>query len=363
MTTSEYPRISPTVAPQIEALALTAANVEVDGQNWKLYRGDSQPFIRDLDWAERLGFSRPRDVRPLIKRMAEAGRLGEVVCGAASQTRGSVGGRPSVTYYLTKGQALKVAAKSETEFADKVLDQMVQAFLLLERGQVALAPVVAAQPAPVAADSEPAWVGRLTERLDKQAEVFARSMETIVGAVLKRLDAPQSAPALPPAAEWVNTANLCAQLGLSVSALNKKLRLRDKKAVDSARRWTRTDGYHWNVEAMRVLLRGPIPQRTWEPPAPAPSVLPAKVDDHGLRKSIVLYVQEACKRLGKESSEDRRTIWRDLYSAYGLRSGSDPMAEARKGEKSLDVIERNKDLSTFLAICMERLPAGKEHYA
>lgn len=106
------------------------------GWTWTLYAAHSggEPTIKDLDWAERLGFERPRNIRNLIKRMADAGKLGTVVCSAVKQTSGSAGGRTAVEYYLTKSQALKVAAKSETQLADALLDEMIAVFLAYEQG-------------------------------------------------------------------------------------------------------------------------------------------------------------------------------------------------------------------------------------
>jgi hypothetical protein len=65
--------------------ALTPVVIDLQGIKWTLYKGDGEHTIRDLDWAERLKYERPRDIRELIKRMAKAGRLGEVVCRTVRQ--------------------------------------------------------------------------------------------------------------------------------------------------------------------------------------------------------------------------------------------------------------------------------------
>lgn len=102
--------------------------VQHDGQTWNLYRLDaSEPVIRDVEWAQKLGFVRPADIRPLIKRMAESGRLG--VIRTVRKTSSASGGRPTSEFLLTKKQALQVAAKSETEFADAILDAVIAVFL------------------------------------------------------------------------------------------------------------------------------------------------------------------------------------------------------------------------------------------
>jgi hypothetical protein len=105
-------------------------------EDWSLsfWSGDEEPRVQDLDLAARLGYSRPRDIRQLIERMIERGRLTQV-CGTVPQTS-PLGGRPSMEYYLTEAQALKVAAKSETEPADKLLDEIIRVFLLAKRGEL-----------------------------------------------------------------------------------------------------------------------------------------------------------------------------------------------------------------------------------
>jgi hypothetical protein len=133
------------------AAALTPVVVDLHGIKWTLYKGAGEHTIRDLDWAERLKYDRPRNIRNLIKRMAEAGKLGQVVCFTVEQTPGSAGGRPATEYYLTKAQALKVAAKSETAFADELLDQMIQVFLVATGHAPAIAP---AEPRLSGGDSE-----------------------------------------------------------------------------------------------------------------------------------------------------------------------------------------------------------------
>lgn len=115
-----------------QALDLHAISVEYEGSSWTLYKDDSRPYIRDLDWAERLGYERPRDIRELIRRLASEGRLG--VCRTVRQTSGALGGRPATEYYLTEGQALKVAAKSETDYADAILDQIIAVFFAVRDG-------------------------------------------------------------------------------------------------------------------------------------------------------------------------------------------------------------------------------------
>jgi hypothetical protein len=120
--------------------SLIPIHVEHEGSAWPLWRQDEgeEPLIRDLDWGERLGYDRPRNIRKLIKGLAEAGKLGLVVRFAAERT--SLGGAPTDEYYLTEAQALLVAAKSETEPAFQILQAMIAVFLTARRGGLRPAP-------------------------------------------------------------------------------------------------------------------------------------------------------------------------------------------------------------------------------
>jgi hypothetical protein len=117
---------------------------EVEGWALGFAENDIEPRIRDEELGRRLGFKSPRDVRKIIERMVDAQKLSAVrVCATASQTSG---GRPGREFWLTEAQALKVAAKSETEPADAILDEMIHVFMLARRGQLPPAPAPLAPP-------------------------------------------------------------------------------------------------------------------------------------------------------------------------------------------------------------------------
>jgi hypothetical protein len=102
----------------------------VDG--WALATGgfdDAEPRVLDLEIAERLEYANSFDIRKLIRRLDEDGRLGLVATVAKS-----TGGRPATEYWLTEAQALKVVAKSETAKADALLDEVIRVFVLARRG-------------------------------------------------------------------------------------------------------------------------------------------------------------------------------------------------------------------------------------
>ncbi len=122
--------------------------------NWRLAilstQGD-EPRVRDLDLAERLGYARPREIRHLIRGLIEAGKLLDVAMRGAVQRiekRGAIRGveeREVEEFWLTEAQALKVIAKSGTDAADALLDEMIEVFRLAIRGMLPVSQGNAAQ--------------------------------------------------------------------------------------------------------------------------------------------------------------------------------------------------------------------------
>ncbi len=94
---------------------------------------DGLPRVLDVALAERLGYDRPRDIRPLIKRNREAL---EALAGLheLSQTSGARGGRPSTAFYLTHEQAIFITAKSDTKRAAAELVYITQVFTEHQEG-------------------------------------------------------------------------------------------------------------------------------------------------------------------------------------------------------------------------------------
>lgn len=93
---------------------------------------ESEPRVLDLRLGEVLGFDRPRDIRKIIERHAEAlENLGRV-CATVAQTS-EHGGRPATAYYLTEEQCVYICAKSETPRAVAVTLEVVRAFVAMRR--------------------------------------------------------------------------------------------------------------------------------------------------------------------------------------------------------------------------------------
>ncbi len=107
--------------------------VSING--YELHIHDDLPMVQDLDLAERLGFSRPRDIRKLINRLLDANSIAlEQIRVATAQSPG--GGRPSTVYYLSEKAVFKVVTKSETEKAGQITDEMIDVFIDYRTGKL-----------------------------------------------------------------------------------------------------------------------------------------------------------------------------------------------------------------------------------
>lgn len=103
---------------------------------WELLQreGDGVLTVADLFLAEKLEYSRPVEIRKLIRRMEKAGQLG--VVATVATTSGNKGGRGGVQYLLTKHQAIKVTTRAETKVADKITDDVITVFLAAQEGRL-----------------------------------------------------------------------------------------------------------------------------------------------------------------------------------------------------------------------------------
>lgn len=101
---------------------------------WTLTKQEdkSEPLIQDLELATKLGYASPVTIKKLIKRMVDAGQLGVV----STVGNGEVGGRAGLNYFLDERQSLKIIARSKTDVADKILDEVIEVYLAYRRGQL-----------------------------------------------------------------------------------------------------------------------------------------------------------------------------------------------------------------------------------
>lgn len=86
---------------------------------------EGDPRIHDLQLAECLGFSQPRDIRKIIKRNA-AKLLSFGTCATVSRV--TITGQPSEEFYLNQKQAIFICMKSETEKAFDVQADIVRVY-------------------------------------------------------------------------------------------------------------------------------------------------------------------------------------------------------------------------------------------
>jgi hypothetical protein len=113
----------------------------VEAWSFKIWEatGDNEPRVRDVDAAERLRFAQARDIRKLIKRTWAGKKIKEIYVRATVaryELRPGVQhpGQRAREYWLTEAQLLKLIARSETEIADAILDDMIRVYMLMRRG-------------------------------------------------------------------------------------------------------------------------------------------------------------------------------------------------------------------------------------
>jgi hypothetical protein len=100
---------------------------------------DKEPRIRDVELGKRLGYANPKDIRKVIKRLEESGRLPGISKRDAVARLKNAGNLPplSVTeVWLDERSCLKVIAKSDTETADAILDEIIDVFMAYRRGKL-----------------------------------------------------------------------------------------------------------------------------------------------------------------------------------------------------------------------------------
>lgn len=96
----------------------------------------TEPLIRDVDAAERLGFARPRKIREIITRIWPENQRPHVrpTVGRTSMPNGGTRETVVQEFWLTEAQLLKVCARSETPVAEAILDEMIAVYMLARRG-------------------------------------------------------------------------------------------------------------------------------------------------------------------------------------------------------------------------------------
>jgi hypothetical protein len=157
--------------------------IKIHGWTLTKTEGADEPLVPDTEIAAKLGYKRPGNIRKLITRMVNAGQLDR--CSTVEH-RPENGGRAVEAYLLTEQQALKVIARSETQVADKILDEVIAVYMAWRKGQL---------PAP--APATPALdASQVQQIIAATAAATAQAMAPMIKALAESL---RPAPALPPA--------------------------------------------------------------------------------------------------------------------------------------------------------------------
>ncbi len=155
--------------------------------SWHLeqFPGDPEPRILDVVLAERLGFSRPRDIRKLCERLDKEGKIPGVRKErhvARLESRGNLPPVESEAYYLDEKNALRVIRRCETDKADEVMDEVINVYLAVRKGTL---------PTPVALSPRDALrqtLAVLDEQDQRIAQLEAHVPEAVDNAVRPLLD-------------------------------------------------------------------------------------------------------------------------------------------------------------------------------
>lgn len=104
-------------------------------RGWDLELDGEEPFVRDIELGERLGFERPRDIRKLVERMYADGILNDSDLRATVARWETLPGVAKTTreYLLTETAALLVTGRSDTKIAHQITRQIVEVFLAARR--------------------------------------------------------------------------------------------------------------------------------------------------------------------------------------------------------------------------------------
>jgi hypothetical protein len=116
--------------------------VRVGAWNFTVWEAlvDDEPRIRDLDAGERLGFTRPRNIRKLIRSGRKIAELHKRSTVERYEIRPGIEhpGQPTDEFWLTEAQVLKLCARTETPIAEPILDDMIRVYIAVRRGLLGL---------------------------------------------------------------------------------------------------------------------------------------------------------------------------------------------------------------------------------
>jgi len=179
------------------------------------------PLLRDVQLAERLGYDRPRKLREIIRSLEKSSKLQNIqwrpAVGRQSTRNGGEREYHVLEAWLTRQQALKVIAKSETETADKMLDVIVDVFDRAVRGEFVAPPKSKRKPRATLEERVESMTGRLLAQL---MPVIIAAVRTPAAAEPEPEAEPAERPALralPPPDGCVSQRSLASRFGMPVS--------------------------------------------------------------------------------------------------------------------------------------------------
>lgn len=116
---------------------------------------DGEPRISATEAARRLGYAQPLNAKRTVERIWPENKRPHVVTTVVmtSMPRGGTREVKVRDYQLTEAELLKFVARSETQIAEAILDEMIAVFMAVRRHLVAAVPVKAHErklPAPKA---------------------------------------------------------------------------------------------------------------------------------------------------------------------------------------------------------------------
>lgn len=193
-------------------------------QGYTLHTHNGEPMVGDLELAQRLGYAQAYDIRKLIKRLLDSGRISAegIFATVANNTGGR--GRPGIAYHLGEKATLKVIVKSETEKSDQITDEIIDVFIAARNGKT-IKPKRYVDPL-IEQHRQAVGICRATLQLAKMMgtdlpmarAIAGQRVEEVTGIDLKPMLSNNSVKEEP-----VTPTTLGKELGISGKAMNKAL--------------------------------------------------------------------------------------------------------------------------------------------
>lgn len=168
------------------------AAIVINGYQVSARWDDGLARTRDVELGQRAGFTRPRKIRALIKRVESTGKYGDFhQRSTVERSETSRGAKHVHEYWLTERQALQVLRRCETPIADAIFDEVIDVFMAWRAGT--LAPVTPQLPVQ-AFDALLAKVAALEAKLAELSEgTISRAMLCQLRSEVRRISVLETA--------------------------------------------------------------------------------------------------------------------------------------------------------------------------